>query len=145
MIRNLGWLMLALLLVGCQGFAFGPYVSPRVTGQVVDATTGQPVSGVKVVRGRPEPTPHAGYLPHGGELLIRKRPEVTDRDGRFTLQGERVLTPIHWSGWLAVRLTFERAGYQRFMTNFPSLAVTNSSDGTPLVEAGEIRMEPVRR
>jgi len=60
MIRVIGLFLFAVSLAGCKNLAWGPYVSPRVTGQVLAADTRQPLAGVKVTRGRPEPQPLAG-------------------------------------------------------------------------------------
>lgn len=41
--------------------------------------------------------------------------------------------------WNSVRLTFERAGYLRFQTNFSlSMLAANTSEGVPLLDAGQI-------
>lgn len=144
MIRWIGLLLFALALAGCKDLAWGPYVSPRVAGQVLAADTRQPLAGVKVTRGLwPEPPAMASSSLHGGELLIRKPPTLTGPHGEFVLESERVLTPIRWGGWSWVRLTFERAGYLRFQTNYSlfSLAATNTPDGVPLLEAGEVLLQ----
>ena len=148
MIRWLGLFLCRLTLAGCQNVAWGPYVSPRVTGQVLATDTRQPLAGVKVIRGRPEPQPLAGWAPHGGELLLRKPPSLTDPYGRFVLESQRVLTLVRWGGWSSVRLTFEHTGYLRFQTNYAlsSLTATNAPDGVPLLDAGQVLLQkaPVR-
>ncbi len=143
MMRLLGLCLFALTLAGCKNLAWGPYVSPRVKGQVLAADSRQPLAGVKVTRGRPEPAPLAGWSPRGGELLVRKPPTLTGPRGEFVLESERVLTPVRWGGWSSVHLTFERAGYLRFQTNYPlsSLAATNTSEGVPLLEAGQVLLQ----
>ena len=71
---------------------------------------------------------------------------VTDRDGRFTLETERALTPFRGAGWFSVQLLFERSGYERFRTNYSSLNVsTNSPKGEPLLDAGDILLHPVSK
>jgi hypothetical protein len=142
MIRWLGVLALALGVAGCRNLAWGPYVSPRITGQVLAADTRQPLAGVRVVRGGSEP-PVAESAPHGAELLLRKPPILTSPRGGFVLESERVLTLVRWGGWNSVRLKFERAGYLPFETNYSlsSLAVTNAPDGAPLVEAGQVFLQ----
>jgi hypothetical protein len=76
-------------------------------------------------------------------LLIRKPPVLTGPRGQFVLESERVLTPVRWGGWSSVRLTFERAGYSRFQTNYSisSLVATNAPDGVPALDAGQILMQ----
>jgi len=74
---------------------------------------------------------------------MAKAPARTDRDGRFTLETERVLTPFHSAGWFSVQLLFERSGYERFRTNYSALNVrTNSPNGGPLLDAGDILLHP---
>jgi hypothetical protein len=143
MIRRIGLFLCALTLAGCKNLAWGPYVSPRVTGQVLAADTRRPLAGVKVARGRPEPRPLAGWPPRGGELLVRKPPTLTGPRGQFVLESERVLTLVRWGGWSSVRLTFERTGYLRFQTNYSlsSLAATNTPDGVPLLDAGQVLLQ----
>jgi hypothetical protein len=143
MIRLIGLLLFASMLAGCKNLAWGPYVSPRVTGQVLAADTRQPLGGVKVTRGRAEPRRLAGGAPHGGELLLRRPPILTGPRGQFVLESERVLTLVRWGGWSSIHLTFERAGYLRFQTNCPlsSLAATNAPDGVPLLDAGQILLQ----
>jgi hypothetical protein len=143
MIRWIGLFLFALTLAGCRSLGWGPYVSPRVRGQVLAADTRQPLAGVKVTRGRPEPQPLAGWAPRGAELLLRKPPTLTGPRGQFVLEGERVLTLIRWGGWSSVRLTFEHGGYLRFQTNYSlsSLAATNAPDGVPLLDAGQVLLQ----
>ncbi len=146
--RWVGLILCALGVAGCQHMEWGPYVSPSVTGRVLAADTHQPLADVKVTRGPPPPKPLAGWPPLGGELLMRRPPPETDPSGRFVLDSERVLTPVHWGGWTSVRLTFERAGYVTLRTNYPfsGLQATNAPDGAPLVDTGRIflRHAPVR-
>jgi hypothetical protein len=143
MIRLIGVFLCAFILAGCKELAWGPYVSPRVAGRVLAADTRQPLAGVKVTRGRPEPPLRAGWAPHGGELLVRKLPISTGPNGQFVMESERVLTLVRWGGWSSVHLNFDRAGYLRLQTNFPisSLTVTNAPDGVPLLDAGQVLLQ----
>ena len=139
--RGAAILTLVAVTAGCKSVSLGPYVSPRVTGRVVAADSGQPLAGVTIVRGRvPARTPD--LPPKGGELLMRRPPITSDRDGRFTLPSERVLTLVRWGGWDSVRLTLERDGYRRFQTNYPASSLTTKLlyDGTPWVDTGEVRL-----
>jgi hypothetical protein len=134
-------------VAGCVSKPLGPYAAPAVVGQVFAADTRQPLAGVKVTRGRPYWRSKAGPEPKGAELLMAK-PEVrTDRDGRFALASERVLTLWRVAGWNAVRLAFERAGYRRFQTNYSitTLGATNSLEGETLLDAGRIFLQPARQ
>ncbi len=95
------------------------------------------------MRGRPNPESPGGSPLHGGELLIRKARTLTGQDGRFTLPSERVLSPVRWGGWSAVRLTLECAGYLRLQTNCSasSLLATNAPGGVPVLDVGRITMQ----
>ena len=136
----------AFALVGCQSMPFSPFVSPRVTGRVRAADTSQPLAGVTVKTGAQATGYRPGMPPKGGEILMAKAPERTDRDGRFTLETERVLTPFRRGGWFSVQLLFEYPGYERFRTNYSALNVsTNSPTGEALVNAGDILLQPISR
>jgi hypothetical protein len=75
---------------------------------------------------------------------MAKAPVRTERDGRFTLDTERVLTPFRGAGWFSVQLSFEHAGYERLRTNYSRLNLsTNTPNGEPLLDAGDILLRPV--
>ena len=77
---------------------------------------------------------------------MAKAPAVTDRDGKFTMETERVLTPFRGTGLFSLQLLFERAGYERFRTNYPRVNLrTNAPNDKPLLDAGEIRLQPVHK
>jgi hypothetical protein len=146
MIRLFTLCLAAVALVGCESMPFSPFTSPRVTGRVLAADTGRPLAGVTVKSGAQAGDFRTGMPPKGGELLMAKSPVRTDQDGRFTLDTERVLTPFRGAGWFSVRLAFERAGYERFRTNYSSLNVsTNSPNSEPLLNAGEILLHPASK
>ena len=136
----------AFALAGCKGISLAPFISPRVKGRVVAADTLQPLADVTVKSGTQATGYRAGMPPKGGELLMAKAPVRTDRDGKFTLETERVLTPFRASGWFSIHLLFERPGYERFRTNYSTLNLsTNSPNGEPFVNAGDILLNPVAR
>ncbi len=140
------WLgiVLCAALFGCKSHPLGPYVSPRVEGQVVEAQSGAPLSGVSVRRGKPAFDSLAGY-PKGGQLLMAKMPIETGRDGRFSLPGERVLSIIRGSGWNEVQLTFTKPGYDTLRTNLSATVATNAEHGEPVLRAGRISLQPAMR
>ncbi len=140
MIRRALSLVLVLLLPGCKSATLGPYVSPRVTGQVLATDTGRPLAGVTVVRGPVDPRRLSQAK--GAELLMLKAPVRTDSNGRFDLASERVLSVVRGAGWNIVSLSFERAGYRRFQTNCPTSSVTNWDSGEPILEVGRIFLQP---
>ena len=136
----------ALALAGCQSHTFSVAVSPRLTGRVLAADTGQPIADVKV-RNLDQPDGVNGTVPpKGGALLQAKAVVRTDHDGKFVLETQRVLAPFSGSGWFSVRLSFERAGYERFLTNYSYLNLgTNSSNGQPGLNAGNILLRPAAK
>ena len=134
-------MLLLFMLLGCKSRPLGPYVSPRVTGQVIALDTGRPLAGVTVTRGLPDRFQTSP--PKGAELLIRKPPIHTDENGRFELASERVLSVVRGAGWNLVSLSFESAGYLQFHTNCPVSAVTNTADGEPVLDVGRIALPPV--
>jgi hypothetical protein len=146
MTRFLVLCLAVFALIGCESMPFSPFIAPRVTGRVLTADSRQPLAGVLVKSGANAAGLRGGMPPKGGELLMAKAPVRTDREGRFTLDTERVLTPFRGAGWFSVQLSFERAGYERFWTNYSSLNTsTNLPHGEPLLDAGEILLQPVSK
>jgi hypothetical protein len=109
---------------------------------VLAADSDQPVADVKVIRGNSQISSHT---PKGAELLMRRSPAQTDREGRFVIPSERVLTLVRGAGWNQLPLTFEAAGYDRLRTNFSLSQATNSPAGEPVLETGDIRLSPARK
>jgi hypothetical protein len=125
---------------------FSPFVSPRVTGRVLAAGTGRPLTGVVVKSGAQARGYQGGMPPKGGELLMAKAPVRTDGDGRFALDTERVLTPFRGTGWFSVQLLLERAGYESFRTNYSGLNLsTNAPGGATWLNAGDILLYPAAK
>jgi hypothetical protein len=102
----------------------------------------RPLAGVEVMRGKPETARNSP--PKGGELMIRKPPVVTDADGRFVFESERVLSVVRGAGWGTVSLTFGLRGYAPFQTNCPTWLATNSPSGEPILDVGVIRLAPTK-
>ena len=142
MIRFAFGLALALTLLGCKSHPLGPYVSPRVTGEVLDADTQQPLAGVRVIRGSTHVSRESP--PKGAEFLMRKPPVQTDAGGRFEVPSERVLSIVRGAGWDVIPLRFERVGYLHFTTNCPTTTVTNAVEGEPVLDVGRILLQPAR-
>jgi hypothetical protein len=144
--RLLAFCLAAFALVGCQSMPFSPFISPRVTGRVLAADTGQPLADVVIKSGAQARGYSSAMPPKGGELLMAKAPVRTDGDGRFTLATERVLTPFRGMNWFSVQLLFERGGYERFRTNYSRLNLTtNAPGGEPLLNAGDILLHPAAK
>ena len=131
-----------ILAGGCQSRPFGPYVAPQVTGQVMARDTHLPLAGVRVTRGDAHAPNNAPLPEKGAELLTRKVPAETDREGRFLLPSERVLSIVRSPGWSTTSLLFNRAGYLQFRTNCPSALATNSLAGEPVLDLGRISLQP---
>lgn len=142
MYRLLSIWLIALAAAGCKSRPLGPYVSPRVTGQVLDANTRQPLAGVQVTRGPSPRSASAGSPLKGAELLLRKTPAQTDRQGRFVLASERVLSIVRGANWNVVPLSFDRRGYRHFHTNCPTSFAITSASGEPELDVGQILLQP---
>jgi len=132
-----------LALAGCKSHPLSQAISPRVMGRVVAADTSRPLADVKIRSGEDSEDLYRTSPPKGGERL-KTRPAVrTDPDGRFVLETQRALTPFRSSGWFSVQLSFEHAGYERFLTNYSYLNLgTNSWKGEPVLDAGKILLQP---
>ena len=140
-----GVLALVLALAGCQSTSHSPYVSPRITGRVLDADTRQPLADVKVKRVDPDATPNVDSSRKGSQIIEQSRAPRTGQDGRFVLESERDLTLFRSATWYSVMISFEREGYLKFQTNYSSANVTSHSPkGEPFVNAGDILLRPSR-
>ncbi len=141
--RMLVLCLAALALAGCKSRPLSVDVSPRLTGRVLAADTGQPLADVKVRNIANTDPGNRTAPPKGGERLLAKPAVYTDHDGRFVLETERVLAPFGGAGWLAVRLSFEHAGYERFLTNYSYLNLTtNSASSGAGLNTGNILLHP---
>jgi hypothetical protein len=144
--RYVAFCLAAVVLAGCKSMPLSPFISPHVTGRVLAADTSEPLAGVTVKSGAQASGYRGGMPPKGGELLMAKAPVRTDRDGRFILETERALTPFRRAGWFSVHLLFECPGYERFRTNYSTLNVhTNLPNGEPLLDVGDIPLQPVSK
>jgi hypothetical protein len=125
--------------VGCKSSTLSRYVSPRITGRIVDAGTQEPIQGVKVWRlnknaNRPPVDP-----PKGGQWMQQAPPFVmSDRDGQFSLESVRALAPFAHVYWNAGTISLEHPGYRPFSTNYTPAQATNTNKGEPLVDFGAI-------
>lgn len=150
--RRVLWRRVVLLstvfLAGCESEKlsgdFSHYISPQVRGEVLAADTHQPLANATVRRVSPSGTMAVATPPKGGQLLMESRGVQTDAEGRFFLDGERAITLFRHGGWHSVTLSFTHAGYREYWTNYTaaSSAEESSADGVPLVNAGEILLQP---
>ena len=139
----LSGLWLASLLAGCQWVGFTNHVTPQVCGCVLDAKTRQPLAGVKVLRVLHGQVANPAAPPHGAELLQQERPVTTDARGEFVYPSHSYMTLLREARWWSLELSFQAAGYSTTRTNFTMTSInTNLPDGTPVVAAGEIFLNP---
>jgi hypothetical protein len=137
-------LLVLMVLAGCQSGDYNHYTSPEVTGRVLAADTHEPIANVRVHRSGVNNNFEPFGPPKGGELLIRPAPALTDADGRFVLDSKSVFALFRNPGWWTVPVTFQHSGYQTFQTNYTaSSVVTNTSVGPPIVDAGDVLLQPV--
>jgi hypothetical protein len=119
------------------------YISPRVTGRVLDAVTSQPLRNVSIRRLTPGQIEAVGS-PEAGDRSLERTPAIrAGKDGRFDLDSERDLTLFRRASWYSVTLAFTHKGYERFVTNYTLTSAVVASNGEPVVEAGIIMLQPV--
>jgi hypothetical protein len=137
-------LVAACVLAGCQSSPVlnSQYISPRVEGRVLDAATSQPIRNVSIRRLAPGQT-EVVSPPAVGDRTLQRSPAIrTDRDGRFELDSERDLTLFRRTGWYSVTLAFTHKGYEQLVTNFTLVNAVVSSNSEPVVNAGNILLQP---
>jgi hypothetical protein len=134
-------LLLALFaLTGCAT-SLSPYVSPRVTGRVLDSQSHQPIPKVKIQRVSPGQSLDADQSVKGGQAIERAFAIWTGPNGMFVVESEKDL--FARSGWYSVSLSFEHPAYQRLVTHYSVANSTPSPDGEPVVNAGDILLRPL--
>jgi 5-hydroxyisourate hydrolase-like protein (transthyretin family) len=134
-------MLLAGAVVSCSSHPLsGQYVSPRLTGRVLDMEDGRPLKGVRVRRLTPEENSQT-LDQHGGNRLQETASETrTGGDGRFVMESVRTLNLIGTYGWYSVTLAFEQSGYQRIARSYSLTDSTNTPSGEPLVDTGDVRL-----
>lgn len=139
--RALALALVALALTGCKSASPSQYISPRITGRVLDAKTQQPIEGVQVRRLTP-PDPNVDQAIKGGQVMQQAAAVRTGNDGTFVLVSERNLAVFRRLGWYSVSLTLAHPSYERLTTEFTLANATNTPSGEPLVRAGDIHLQP---
>jgi hypothetical protein len=135
--------LLIVALTGCQSDNYNHYTAPEITGRVLAAGTHQPLTNVHVLRGGPKGNFEPFGPPNGGKLLIQPAPVFTDADGRFLLESKSVFALFRSAGWWSAPVTYQRAGYESFSTNYTAAnVVSNTSVGPPVVDAGDVLLKP---
>jgi hypothetical protein len=140
--QALAVIILAISVTGCKSSSPSQYISPRITGRVLDAKTQQPIAGVQVRRLVPNQAPDVAQMIKGGERLDQSPVVRTGRDGEFVLVSEKNLALFQRLGWYSVNVAFVHSGYERLTTEYTLLNATNTPTGEPLVKAGDIRLQP---
>jgi hypothetical protein len=129
-------------LVGCQTSSPSQYISPRITGRVLDAQTHQPIEGVTVKRIRPDQSPNVDQVPKGGQMMERSPAVRSGKDGIFLLDSERDLAFFRSVGWYSVDISFGHPGYRRLVKTYSLTNAINTASGEPWVKAGDILLTP---
>jgi len=135
-------LMSLCAFIGCKTDSPLPYVSPRVTGCLLDSQSHRPIAGVLVQRLLPGQDFDGEVAAHGGEMLQQPPPAWTGTNGTFLLEAKRDLLGRH--GWYRVRISYSRAGYVTLVTNYTMANAALSSNGLPVVSAGDILLPASR-
>lgn len=141
--KQVVFLLLAVALAGCKSGGFSHYSSPRVSGRVLAADTRQPLANVRIQRVVPGRSAESVVPPKGGQLMQQTPAVRTGADGRFVMDGERVLAFFSHSSWYSVTVSFEHPGYALLETNYTVANVSGySSEGAPVVDAGDVPLTP---
>jgi hypothetical protein len=132
-------LAVASMLVGCHSPS--QYISPRVTGRVLDEQTQQPIAGVRVAWHTSNRATSADPV-KGAQQLERQRGEHTDAEGRFNLPSARDLEFIWKVNWYGGTISFKHVRYQELLKTYSVGNVAYSQSGEPCVDAGDILLSP---
>lgn len=129
----------------CKSSSPSQYVSPRLSGRVLDAQNNQPIKGVQVWRLAPDQNVDVVDPPKAGQVREQSSAVRTGQDGTFVLESVRNLALFRKVGWYTMGVSFARAGYERFVTNYTLANATNTASGEPLVTTGDIRLRPLSK
>jgi hypothetical protein len=132
-------------LAACKSSSPSQYVSPRISGRVLDAQSNQPIRGVQVRRLAPDQNVDVADPPKAGQVMEQSSVIRTGEDGTFVLDSVRNLALFRKRGWYKVSLSFAHAGYEGFVTNYTLASATNTVKGEPLVTTGDIRLRSLSR
>jgi len=124
------------LAVGCALFAGGPFVSPRIAGQVVDDATGAPVAGATVFVWYEASV--AGTIEHSGGGFGSRWVE-TDAEGRFEFPSEVLAKRVPGGLRVDTRPAFQVV-HPKYGSDYPHLPDNPAEWGD-----AEIRIEPSQR
>jgi hypothetical protein len=140
------FLLLPIFLSGCESGKFTHYTSPEITGRVLAADTHEPLANATVQRIGSGQNYGSSGPPKGGQLLMQSDGEQTDADGKFVLGSKSVFAIFQKPGWWSVPVAYSHSGYETFETNYTGANVTgHSAAGAPVVNAGDILLQPERK
>src|SRR5580765_3785513 len=105
-------------LAACKSPSPSQYVSPRVSGRVLDAQSNQPIRGVRVQKLAPNQKLDVDDPPKAGQVMEQSSAVRTGKDGTFVLESLRNLALFRKVGWYTVSLSFAHADYEGFTTNY---------------------------
>ena len=112
---------------------------------MLDAQTRQPIKGVQVQRVTPAQDPGVDESLKGGQAMQQAFTIRSGGDGRFVVAGERDFTLFRELGWYSVSLSFDHPGYDRLVTHYTLADSITTPKGEPLVNAGDILLQPTSR
>lgn len=135
----------AVLVTGCQTNSPSHYISPRVTGRVLDAQSHQPLAGVQVQRVSANENLQGMETPRGGKAIEKAPPIRTGADGSYVLDSEQALTFFQKAGWYSVTVSFQHAKYEPFVTTYTITDATPTPSGEPLVKAKDVLLIPLAK
>jgi hypothetical protein len=124
---------------GCESPS--QYVSPRITGRVLDELTGQPIPEVRVQRWYQNYGVGSMDTKKGGKGLEQQPFVLTGRDGTFVLKSERSVAFFRELGWYPVTLSFAHRKYESATFSYAEAPATNLPSGEPLVRTGDTRLK----
>jgi hypothetical protein len=136
-------LLLVVTLTACKNPS--QYISPRITGRVIDAQTHRPLEDVAIRRITGQDIYHSGEQLKGAQQIQLPAPVLTSADGTFEMVSTKALAFFRSVGWYAVTLSFKHDGYQDLLASYSLSQATNTPAGEPLVKAGDVLLEPVSK
>ncbi len=132
-----------LVLAGCSTSSPSHYISPRITGRVVDAKSGQPVETVQVRTIGNNERAQAADTAKGAERMTRTSAFDTKPDGTFVIPSEKEVAFFRAVGWYSVTLSFEHPAYYKTVKTYMPKNATNSASGEPWIQTGDISVDPL--
>ena len=138
-------LLAVIFLTGCGSMRFGNYTAPEVRGRVLAADTRQPLAGVAVSRVSPEQSRNA-ISEKGVQSLKQAWTVKTGGDGSFIYPSQSYFMVFQSGGGWSLSLSLQASGYVALQTNLlPEKVSGTLPDGKPLVDLGDVLLEPAVR